>query len=39
MNHMCLNLCIVLGRFQECKLISGFYGDLMLILVLFLNNA
>jgi len=39
MNHVYLNLCTVLGSFQECKLISGFCGDLMLVLVMFLNNA
>lgn len=42
LNHkwiMYLNLYTVLGSFQECKLISGFCGDLMLILIVFLNDA
>jgi hypothetical protein len=36
---MYLNLCTVLGSFQECTLISGFCGGLMLILIVFLNDA
>jgi len=39
MNRMYLNLCIVLGSFQECKLISSFFGDVMLIMVVFFNNT